>query len=125
MDWRRYAPLTLRIGLSAVFLWFGVNQFVRPDYFLGYLPGWEFPVSATTVVVLNGVLDTTLGVLLLLGLFTRVAAAIATAHLLSIAVSLGYNDIAVRDVGLAIVALSLVLHGPDRYSIDDYRSRRR
>ena len=36
--YQKYAPLVLRIGLSLVFLWFGISQLVNPESFLGYVP---------------------------------------------------------------------------------------
>ncbi len=109
---RDHAPAVLRIGLSLVFLWFGISQLARPESFLGYVPQWLASYSGAMLVG-NGLLDLLLGALLLLGIFTRIAALIGGLHLLSISLSLGYNDIAVRDMGLAMAAFSVFLSGED------------
>lgn len=122
-EWSSYGPALVRWGLGIVFLAFGIWQFIDPSYWIGYLPDQALSVglSAQQLIIANGILDTALGALLLLGLFTRIAAAVAALHLLSIAVSVGWNDVAVRDIGLALAALGVMLHGPDKWTIDRRR----
>ena len=106
-----------RLGISLVFLWFGVNQLLFPSDFMGYLSDYLLQMeSAEMFVIFNGLFETIAGTLLLLGIFTRPVALILSLHLLVIAASLGYNDISVRDTGIAIVAFALFLAGPDRWS---------
>jgi len=130
------AAVLLRIGLSLVFLWFGFNQLLFPESFLGYLPEWVMghardsiphymmvmmsylPENLSILIIVNGIFEITFGTLLLLGVFTRISSLVLAAHLAFIAVSLGYNDVAVRDFGLVIAALSVFLHGPDEKSLD-------
>jgi len=133
---KEYSVTIIRIGLALVLIWFGVSQLVQPDYFLGYLPSWAFPpadtmqgmhfrmmgivpVEAVTLIALNGMLDLSLGILLLVGFYTRIAALAAALHIFSISLSLGYNDVAVRDYGLALAALSLAFSGAGRLSFDE------
>ena len=40
-------------------------------------------------------------------------------HVLGIAATIGFNDIGVRDFGLSIAALSIALHGSDRYCLEN------
>ncbi len=115
---RNYAPAVLRIGLGMVFLWFGISQLTRPESFLGYVPQWLSPYSDTLLLV-NGLFDATLGSLMLIGIFTRIAALLGSFHLLSISFfSLGYNDIGIRDFGLAMAAFSVFLSGDDSFCIE-------
>lgn len=113
-------PKLTRYGVGIVFLIFGIMQFMDPTSWLGYLPSWSssFPVSPQTLIYLNGTLDFVLGALLILGFLTRIAAAIAALHLLGIIFSLGFNEIAVRDLGLAIVAAAIAFAGPDDWCVD-------
>ena len=67
---------------------------------------------------MNGTLEIVLGSLLLLGLFTRLCAFILALHLGGIMISLGYNDIAIRDFGLSLATFAVFLHGPDRLCWD-------
>ena len=118
---KEHSVTIVRIGLAFVFLWFGLNQIFDAESFFGYVPNWAMHnafFSVSTFVLFNGIFDSLLGFLLLIGFFTRVVASIATLHLLFIAFSLGYNDIAIRDIGLALMALSLVFSGAGKLSFD-------
>ena|SRR3989338_857751 len=140
---KKYSAAIIRVGVAFVLLWFGINQLVNPESFLGYIPQWLYPHDAQmqhghpmqlmhnipvpsvhTVLMGNGIFETTAGILLLIGLFTRVTAFIAALHLLVIAFSLGYNDIAIRDIGLAIMAFSLVFSGAGPLSMDSKRKNK-
>lgn len=136
---KEYAPVLVRLALALVFLWFGLNQLLDPGSFFGYIPQWIYPHSASMVhehslqgihalpltphiiVMGNGVFETVFGVLLLLGLFTRVSSLLLSAHLLLIAFSFGYNDLFVRDFGLALATLSVFFNGPDKWCLDRRR----
>ncbi len=139
-DLPTYAPPFLRIGLALVFLWFGISQLVNPVSFMGYVPQFLYPHQAGmmhehplqmmhdiphptlhALIMGNGLLETVLGLLLLTGLFTRVSALILSLHLFGIMLGLGYNDLAVRDFGLALATLSVFLHGPDAWTLDSKR----
>ncbi len=131
------AAAILRIGLGLVFLWFGVFQLVNPSSFLGYVPSFlydhgkqvshEHPFQfihdiphpgAHFVIMFNGAFELIAALLLLGGLYTRIAASLLAIHLFFIITSLGYNDIAVRDFGLMISTIAIALHGPDKYCLD-------
>jgi uncharacterized membrane protein YphA (DoxX/SURF4 family) len=114
---REYAPSVTRIALALVFLWFGLNQIFNGPSFYGFIPSWAYFVPVQTTVLLNGIFETVFGLLLILGLFTRISAGLLALHLFGIAFSLGYNDIMIRDIGLALAATSIVLHGDDKLSI--------
>ncbi len=120
MDGKKYGPILLRYGLSAVFLWFGLNQILFPSEWLAWLPGWvhSLPISATMFVITNGIIEVLLGILLIAGLFTRLVALALGFHLLGIAFTVGYNDIGVRDFGLSLAVLSVSLRGPDAWCLD-------
>jgi uncharacterized membrane protein YphA (DoxX/SURF4 family) len=113
--YKKYAPQVVRIGMASVFLWFGVSQILQPSYFMGYMPDWvnTLPISSDLFIIMNGVFEVVFGGLLAIGYFTRFSAAILSLHLLGIIQSLGYNDIAIRDLGLLFGLVSVVLHGPD------------
>lgn len=134
--YKEYASILLRIGISLVFLWFGLNQLINPLSFLGYVPSWIYPHSAEIVhehafqslhslpltphiiIMGNGLLEVILGLLLIIGLFTRASSLLLSLHIFGIIIGLGYNDIAVRDFGLMLACLSIFLHGPDKWCLD-------
>lgn len=119
-----FAPVVLRLGLAFLFLWFGFSQISNPSEWLSWLPSWtsSLPISATTIVLLNGAFETVFGILLAIGFLTRWAAALLAIHLFVIAYEIGYNDIGIRDFCLAIASVSVALFGKDDYSVDTWRS---
>ena len=119
MSLKKYSTLALRIGLAAVLFWFAINQFIDAEKWSGLLPELITFISPVTVVYINAVVEIILGSLILLGLFTRIAALIFSIHLVFIILSLGYGPSAVRDVGLLFASLSLALSGSNYLSLDN------
>lgn len=117
---KEYSPILIRISISLVFLWFGLTNVFNPNYLLGYLPQFIsfIPIQPLTLMLINGIFEIFFGTLLLIGFFTRFASIILTINLIPIIIGLGYNDIAIRDIGLALVTLSIFLHGPDKWCLD-------
>ena len=124
--YKKYAPLIIRIGISLVFLWFGLNQIFNSNYFLGYLPdfAFELPIKPTMLVLMNGVFETIFAILLLLGFYTRITALLLAIHLAGITINLGFNEIGVRDFGLTLATFAVFLNGPDQCSIDLRKKRK-
>ena len=93
---KRYSTLVLRIALSLVFFWFGINQLADINSWTSLVPEFVKNIMPdTTVILINGVFDTLIGLFLLLGLFTRIVGLIAFIHLVPIAINLGYSPSAV------------------------------
>ena len=123
---RDYAPITVRLGVSAVFLWFGVNQLLFPANFIGYLPQFLFDSAfATQAVLLNGAFEVVFGLALVIGFFTRWVALLLGLHLFGITLTLGYGEIAVRDFGLTLATLSIFLWGDDKWCLDYRRKQKK
>lgn len=121
MPTRKWGLPLLRISMSLVFLYFGLSQLWQPFRFVGWLPPEAslIPLAPTTLILFNGVLEVALGLLLLLGVYTRIAALVLGLHLVAIAVTMGFTETAVRDMGLAFATLSVALSGSDGWSLDD------
>ncbi len=124
---KEYAPIVVRLGVSAVFLWFGVMQLLKPDNFTRYLPEFLYgqPYSQT-LVLLNGGFEIVFGLLLLAGLFTRLAAFLLGFHLLTLTlefmISFGFtNEVFARDFGLTLATFAVMLYGPDTWCFDTKR----
>jgi uncharacterized membrane protein YphA (DoxX/SURF4 family) len=118
---KKYAPLTVRYGISIVFILFGISQIRDPISWTGYLPSLisSFPISPENFIVINGISEIVLGILLAIGLFTRTVSALLSLHLAGIIISLGYNEIAIRDFGLLMGTLSIFLNGKDDWCLDN------
>ena|SRR3989344_6937090 len=123
MSYKKYAPAIARIGVGFVFLVFGIWQLVSPEGWFGYLPSFVLNtgVSASTFILFNGIFDLVIGLLLILGLFLKVASVLGILHILGIVYSLGWNDVAVRDIGLLIVLISVLFNGPDDFCLQKKR----
>jgi uncharacterized membrane protein YphA (DoxX/SURF4 family) len=116
---RKYAIPVLRYGLAAVFLWFGINQVINPDNFIGYLPQFLFDSGyAKMFVMANGIFEIIASGLLIAGYFTRWIALILALHLFAITFEVGYGETGARDFGLALSTLVIFLHGPDELCLD-------
>ncbi len=116
---KKYAPSVVRIGLSLVFIWFGLNQLLYPLNWTGWVPmGISAMMDSHRIVLINGIFEIIFGVLLLIGLFTRVISFLLALHLLSITFFIGFNEIGVRDFGLTLALVSIFLNGPDALCLD-------
>jgi len=114
----QYAPAILRLSISFIFLWFGINQLINPQWFMGYLPLWALKIaSASTILVINGLFELALGLLLLLGIAVRISSLLLSLHLFLISLSLGYNDLMIRDLGLSLVTFTVFLYGNDKWCL--------
>lgn len=122
-----YALPFLRVGLALVFLYFGFQQVYSPDAWTGLVPSYLTSVVLTSanLVVFSGIMELTLGLFLLLGLYTRFASLILGVHLAGITFAMGFTPIGVRDFGLTIATLVLFLVGPHAPSIDTWIARKR
>ncbi len=116
----RYSQLALRIGLAAVFFWFGIDKFIHPHYWIdAWVPGGvisffdRFGLSDVNLVYLVGIFELLVGTSLLSMLFIRFFSLAAVGFLAAITIVHGPNETLVRDIGLAggLLALSF---WPDR-----------
>ena len=123
---KKYSTTIIRIGLALVLLWFGIDEIINPQNWFGYIPPWIasiMPLNLETFILLNGIFEIIIGILLLIGLYTRIIAFIAALHLLTITVAVGYNEIGVRDFGLTMMAISLVFSGAGVLSLDNKKEK--
>ena len=116
------SQLALRIGLAAVFVWFGIDKFIQPQYWVdAYMPQWAqhlaqaIGMSTTNAIFLIGIFEVLVAISLATGFFSRLFAAAATVFLVAIFVSTGPNLIVVRDIGLIAGLVALVIWPERRY----------
>lgn len=124
-DYRPYADGVLRVGLGAVMLVAGLDQLAEPRLWAGYLAGWvangisAVGISPTTFIMATGVLLIALGGALVMDYDTTDVAAVtalywalAVGNLVSvklIAGGVGYIDVLIRDIGLLVLAIGVML----------------
>lgn len=121
---QEYGKIILRIGMSLVFLWFGITQLYDPSSWTAFVPAFlTAMLPAKTIVMLNGSFEVIFGLLLLAGLYLRIASILLGLHLAGIAFSLGYSATAIRDLGLSIATLSIFFNGYDRWCMSSNKNQ--
>lgn len=111
----------LRIGLSILFLWFGFSQFLDQSIWVSWVPAWATNLTgleAEMIVLLNGGFEIAFGVLLALGLYTRIAAVLLGLHLAVLVFEIGLSPIGLRDFAIMMATFALALLPSDPYSLD-------
>ena len=102
----------LRVGLAITFLWIGVLIFKNPEAWGGYLQPWAaglLPIPLEQAMIGTAILDIMIGVFLLIDFLPWLAALIGAIHILIVLTVSGITDITVRDIGLLVGALALMI----------------
>ena len=112
----RYSQLALRVGLAVVFLWFGVDKFIHPQYWLdAWIPltvqtfAGHMGVNPRELVNLIAMFEVLVGISLVTGFFMRYFAAAAVVFLLANFAFSGIHLELARDVGLLGGLVALVI----------------
>jgi len=99
--------LALKLGLAAVFIWFGIDKFIHPNYWINaWLPGGfidfieRFGLDSTRFIYINGVFEILVGLSFILGVFTKIFSFLGIVFLVVIIITIGLNEIIIRDIGL-------------------------
>ena len=129
MNRKDISLIILRIGLSVIFLYFGILALKDPS---GQAAIWLNPkmeaiitsmVSPKTFMLFLGVAQVAVAAGCMLGIYARVASAGAVLLLAGIIVNLGFNDIALRDFAILTGHLFLVINGGGKYVLIDLKSK--
>jgi uncharacterized membrane protein YphA (DoxX/SURF4 family) len=102
--------LILRLGIAAVFLWFGFSQLFDSLAWVAIVPDWAvniLNIPPAMIVLGNGVIEVVLGSLLALGFWVRIVSFILALHLIPITLDMGFTAIGVRDFGLTLASFAL------------------
>ncbi|OGW68638.1 MAG: hypothetical protein A2036_03225 [Omnitrophica bacterium GWA2_50_21] len=116
-----WSVLLTRVGLGVVFFWFGLDKCLDPDTWQGWVPVFiqnRLPISMNMFLVGQGVVEAVLGLLLVAGFLTRLASFLCCVILTGIIYFSGFNEVTVRDFGLLVMAVSIVISGPKSISLD-------
>lgn len=112
MTRHEWGVLVLRLGLAAMFLWFGFSQLLDGLNWVGWVPEWAvnlLHLPPAMIVLLNGAFEVVAGGLIACNILTRWAALALAAHLALITIEIGMTQIGVRDFGLTVATLALAL----------------
>lgn len=102
----------LRVGLAVTFLWIGILIFKNPEAWGGYLQPWAaglLPIPIAKAMIGTAILDITIGVFLLFDFLPWLAALVGAIHLVIVLTVSGITDITVRDIGLLVAALAIMI----------------
>ena len=112
-----YSSLVLRLGLGLTLFWFGITSILEPEAWSSLVPSF-IPIQPTIAVIMMAIFQMVVSIFIILGLFTRLTALLMALSLIPIILSLGYNDVAVRDFAIFMAAISLAISGGGKLSID-------
>lgn len=112
MQRESYAKWLLIIGLAFVFGYFGIDKFVHPDIWIGWMPVWMeglMGMTRETWLPVIGATEVLLAVMLVIPvrIIQRLGAILVALHLVAILTQVGWNDIGIRDMGLLLSSLAL------------------
>jgi len=116
--------LAVRLGLGAGFLWAGINKVSDPASFgmmLQNMAGID-PVMAPNMALLIGGLEILSGVLIWIGLITRIAAAYQLVVLIGALSMFGFDftmgPAIWKDPALIGITIMLLLYGSGKFGLD-------
>lgn len=100
-------------ALSFVFGYFGIDKFVHPEFWLGWIPLWMeglMGLSRNAWLVVIGLSEALMAVLLIIPVrkVQKIGAILIALHLVAILTQVGWNDIGIRDLGLLLADLALI-----------------
>ncbi len=103
----QYSNLFLRLGLAAVFIWFGVDKFINPQYWLSaWLPqsiitvSSKIGMSGIDIVYASGVFELLVGAGVISNVFIKIFSVLAIIFLLVVLFTFGISEVLIRDIGL-------------------------
>ncbi|MBI5156039.1 hypothetical protein HZA45_02060 [Candidatus Peregrinibacteria bacterium] len=113
MQRKTIAIILLVLGLAFVFGVFGIGKFQDPLLWIGWMPPWMdgfLGLPASSWLRITGIGEILLAILLLIPVraLQRIIVIFMSLHLLAVLTQTGWNDIAVRDIGLLLSCLSLL-----------------
>jgi hypothetical protein len=98
------AQCVLRVGLGITFFWIGVLILQAPDSWAALLQPWAKSLIPGSWLILSlqstAVLDMAVGACLISGVFMPLATLVGAVHILTVLVTVGINEVTVRDIGL-------------------------
>jgi len=116
--------LAVRLGLGAGFLWAGINKVSDPAAFgmmLQNMAGVD-PMMAPNMALLIGSLETISGILIWIGLITRIAAGFQLVVLIGALFMFGFDftmgPAIWKDPALIGIAIMLLLYGSGKFGLD-------
>jgi hypothetical protein len=102
----------LRVGLAITFLWVGILILKSPEAWGSLLQPWAaalLPLPLKEAMIGTAFLDIAVGVAMLVDFKIWIWALIGAAHIGVVLTTTGINDITIRDIGLLVAVLALMI----------------
>src|SRR3989338_8072781 len=116
----KLSNLFLRLGLAAVFIWFGIDKFINPQYWLNaWIPqsylalASRVGIDGLDIVYASGIFELLVGASVLSNVFIKIFSVLALIFLVVVLFTFGISEVIIRDVCLMGGFLSL-LFWPER-----------
>lgn len=112
--------LLMRLSLGGMLLWFGVSEILAPQDWAQIVPLWVSAwsnLSAPTVVLILGILETMGAIFLILGVFVRTIALLLALNLLVSVATTSFAASSVQELCFAGVLFGLALAGGGSFSL--------
>lgn len=116
------AVLVLRIGLGAVFLYFGINTLIHLQASAEVITALGISINPVFLIILYSILKVVIGAFFIIGLFTRITGFVATV-MLAVTMILFWGKLQIfvpRDMGIIAAAIFLIINGGGRIGLDSY-----
>ena len=109
----RIGIFILQVAVALVFIWFGIDKLFHPDawiYYLQALPSWMRALmyfDDKTVMLISAIVEILLGFWVLIPWKNYIPAFAIVLYFIPVLVSVGFDTVGVRDLGLMISSLAL------------------
>ena len=113
MQRKSVAQILLTVALALVFGFFGIDKFLSPIVWIGWIPQWMegfLSLHRDAWLRVIGLTELLLALLILIPVqkIRQIGVILICIHLIAILTQTGWNDIGVRDAGLLLSALALL-----------------
>ncbi|HIQ13119.1 MAG TPA: DoxX family membrane protein [Thermoprotei archaeon] len=119
-----------RISVGLVYLLWGVDKFINMERYISWISiTWRVRIfidplmDIPTFTTLLGIFEVSLGLILIIGLLTKVSSGLVVLSSILFLFLAGPPMSYPQDIALFGVGLWMFVNGPDRYSLDYYRVR--
>ena len=120
----KYSFWFLKIGLAAVFLWFGIDKFIHPSYWINaWVPAGfltflaRFNIDGQQFIFLMAIFEMLIGISLLTGILVKTFSFLSILFLVSVFFTAPLNEVIIRDIGLIGGFLAILFWPNRRHSI--------
>ena len=123
MDKNQIRHIFTRLGLSVIFIAFGIWEILQPLYWVSFVPTQLGGIlSSSLLVTVHGSVLLIVGLAVLLGFYLRIAAFLSILIMFEILITLiivsGFSDLIIRDIVVLFLAIALFYDDTRYYTLN-------